>query len=251
MELIDSNARYLPEGGGRTLWTPWGPVTYKVTTGQTSGAYSLFEWKIRPRGRIPPHIEHREDECLYVVEGEFEFLKDEEVLRAGPGASVYVPRGVVHAFENVGSASGRVLNLFTPGGTRALLRGDRRGGRGQRERSGHGRITGRRETRVRRGQVRHRDPACGGVAESGREMVRVGGNYSLGGRDHVPACIGYGEPLSTPRDSRLTPQPLVNPDVGMMDHTSLASREPLFGPAYGWLRDEPALLFSRRLLRQR
>ena len=55
MELMYRSATYLPEDGGRTLGTPWGLVTYKISARQTGGAYSLFEWKVRPQGRFPPH----------------------------------------------------------------------------------------------------------------------------------------------------------------------------------------------------
>jgi quercetin dioxygenase-like cupin family protein len=116
MELLRPSAAYLPKSGGRTLWTPWGAVTYKVSAGQTGGAYSLFEWTVRPKEGMPPHIEHREDECLYVIEGEFEFLKEEEAIRAGAGTLIYFPKGIVHAFENSGAEPGCLLDLFTPGG---------------------------------------------------------------------------------------------------------------------------------------
>ncbi len=66
------------------------------------------------RPGAPPHIHHREDESFYVVEGEFS--RDGETMKAGPGPPVYVPRGSLHAFKNVGAERGTLLLIQTPGG---------------------------------------------------------------------------------------------------------------------------------------
>ena len=42
-------------------------VTYKVTSDQTGGAYSLFEVASQPGAGPPPHVQHREDEAFYVL----------------------------------------------------------------------------------------------------------------------------------------------------------------------------------------
>ncbi len=83
---------------------------------RTGGAYSLFEAVSPPGGGPPPHVQHREDECFYVLEGEFEFLVGNEVIVAGAGSLLYVPKGCLHAHKNVGSQPGRLLLSQTPGG---------------------------------------------------------------------------------------------------------------------------------------
>jgi len=116
-EIERRAATYVGPGEGRALWMPGGQLlTYKVTAEQTGGAYSLFEDTVPPRYGTPPHIHHREDESFYVVEGEFEFSRDGETTRAGAGSLVYVPRGSLHAFKNVGEEKGRLLISQTPGG---------------------------------------------------------------------------------------------------------------------------------------
>ena len=106
-----TRAAHVGPGEGRAVWVLGGQLlTYKVTAEQTGGAYSLFE------GTVPPHIHHREDESFYVVDGEFEFSRDGETIKAGPGSLVYVPRGSLHAFENVGGGRGTLLLSQTPGG---------------------------------------------------------------------------------------------------------------------------------------
>ena len=91
-------------------------VTTRVAAQRTGWAYSLFEVEVGPGGGEGPHVQHREDECLYVVEGRFAFLVEGVETEAGPGAHLYLPKGALHAYENVGDGMGRLLAVHTPGG---------------------------------------------------------------------------------------------------------------------------------------
>ena len=44
-----------------------------------------------------------------MLEGEVEFLLGEDTIPAGAGSCVYVPRGTLHTFKNVGTSPSRVL----------------------------------------------------------------------------------------------------------------------------------------------
>ena len=121
METQERSATHLARGEGRKIRAPGGPTTRKVAAGQTGGAYSLFERSVPPGGGDSSHIQHREDECFYVVEGEIEFLVGEEVVTTRAGSLVYVPRGTVHAFTNTGTTPARILDVITPGGTHERL----------------------------------------------------------------------------------------------------------------------------------
>jgi quercetin dioxygenase-like cupin family protein len=101
---------------GRLLWVLGELVTRKVASEQTGGAYSLFEVVTQPQVGPPPHIQHREDECFYVLEGEYEFLVEGRTLRMPAGSLLYVPKGNLHAHKNVGEGTGRMLVSQTPGG---------------------------------------------------------------------------------------------------------------------------------------
>ena len=105
-----------PGEGTRSLWMLGELLTYKVPSQRTGGAYSLFEVETPPGSGPPPHVQHREDECFYVLQGEFEFLNGEETLRAGVGSLIYIPKGTLHAHKNVGEGVGRLLVTQTPGG---------------------------------------------------------------------------------------------------------------------------------------
>ncbi len=115
-EMGKAVAHVAPAEGRRSLWVLGELLTYKIPSQRTGGAYSLFEVTTQPNGGPPPHVQHREDEAFYVLEGEYEFLSGEETLRAGAGSLIYVRKGTLHAHKNVGEGVGRMLVTQTPGG---------------------------------------------------------------------------------------------------------------------------------------
>jgi len=109
-------AHFAPGESSRSLWVFGELVMYKTKSDQTGGAYSLFEVATQPGSGPPPHVQHREDESFYVLQGEYDFLIEGRTLRAGTGSLLYVPRGNLHAHRNVGEGIGRMLVSQTPGG---------------------------------------------------------------------------------------------------------------------------------------
>jgi mannose-6-phosphate isomerase-like protein (cupin superfamily) len=104
----------------RALWVLGELVTYRLAAEQSGGASSVFEVLVHPQGGPPPHIQHREDEWAYVLEGEFELLYKDRTISGGPGTLVYVPKGTLHTYKNTGEEPGRLLVGQTPAG---LLQG--------------------------------------------------------------------------------------------------------------------------------
>ena len=114
---MERKVAHLPPGkDARSLWVLGELLTYKIPSQQTGGAYSLFEITTQPGVGPPPHVQHREDESFYVLEGEYEFSIGEDVLRVGAGFLLYVPKGTLHAHKNAGEGTGRMLVTQTPGG---------------------------------------------------------------------------------------------------------------------------------------
>ena len=110
-------AHLSPGEGTRSLWVLGELVTYKITSYQTGGAYSLFEVVTQPEADGPPlHVQHREDEAFYVLKGEYKFLVEDRTVDAGAGSLIYVPKGHLHAHINVGEGTARMLVSQTPGG---------------------------------------------------------------------------------------------------------------------------------------
>ena len=96
-----------------------GTPGWKVTAKETLGAYSFSVGVRQPGGGVEPHRHSREDESFYVLEGQFEFRigeRGERVILADPGSFVFAPRGIPHAFKNVGTTPGKFLVVVSPAG---------------------------------------------------------------------------------------------------------------------------------------
>jgi quercetin dioxygenase-like cupin family protein len=104
-------------GEGETIEGPaGGPLTFKARGGQTGDALTALENVIAPGDGPPLHTHRDEDESWYVLEGALRFRLGPDLHEAPAGTFVFVPRGVVHAFQNVGERPARILVLFTPSG---------------------------------------------------------------------------------------------------------------------------------------
>lgn len=83
----------------------------------TGGGFGLVEHDLPVRQLGSPiHTHEREDEYSFVLSGQLTAQVGESILSAGPGELVVKPRGIPHAFWNVGSEPVRFLELICPGG---------------------------------------------------------------------------------------------------------------------------------------
>lgn len=96
-------------------------VTFLADSAGTAGAYSLMEATLRPGDEPPPHVHTAEDEAYYILDGRLTFRCGTTVTHAGPGALVFLPRGLLHTFT-VRAEPARVLVIISPGGLDAALR---------------------------------------------------------------------------------------------------------------------------------
>ena len=115
--MDDARALVVGPGGGEAVRHPLGDyVTFKTTGADSAGRMLIFE-SVVPAGEGPPlHTHAREDEMLYVLEGEFRFQIEDEIHEAPAGSTMYVPPLVPHCFQNTGETPGRLLIVFTPAG---------------------------------------------------------------------------------------------------------------------------------------
>jgi quercetin dioxygenase-like cupin family protein len=127
--MDEAVASVVGPGGGETVRNPVGGiVTFKATGAETAGRLTTFESVIAPGDGPPLHVHAREDEVLYVLEGEFRFRLGDDVHDAPVGTTMFVPPGVPHCFQNAGDTPGRLLIVFTPSGMEhffGLTDGDR------------------------------------------------------------------------------------------------------------------------------
>jgi mannose-6-phosphate isomerase-like protein (cupin superfamily) len=117
----ESGAVGIYSDGGKSIWLMGMLITFKAVSEETGGEYSLYELTVPPQLGVLPHIHHRETEAYYLLDGEVEFLRGEHTVRARVGEFVFVPRGVVHGFTNVGQEPARFMGIVTPGGLHEKL----------------------------------------------------------------------------------------------------------------------------------
>lgn len=67
-----------------------------------------------PRLIAPLHIHHADDEAWYVLEGKLCVQVGEDIVEAGAGSCVFVPRGTKHSYWNPDPAPCRYLLIMTP-----------------------------------------------------------------------------------------------------------------------------------------
>jgi mannose-6-phosphate isomerase-like protein (cupin superfamily) len=104
-------------GEGRILPTPTADViTIKADTRQTNGSMTVMELRVAPGSGPATHIHLREDELWWVLEGDFRFRTADDWMRASTGGMAFGPRGMPHAFQNIGDTPGRLLIVTTPSG---------------------------------------------------------------------------------------------------------------------------------------
>jgi quercetin dioxygenase-like cupin family protein len=91
---------------------------------ETGGRFGLMEM-VAPKGREPSrHVHYRDDEGFYVLEGGITFYVGEETYEAGPGAFVFLPRGIPHTYTFETDAV-RALAIVAPGGIEGHFRDPR------------------------------------------------------------------------------------------------------------------------------
>ena len=105
----------------RSVWYSGWLLTFLATAEETRGQFALIEATSR-KGNVPPrHIHHREEETLYVLEGEMTVSVGDRTFKATPGTMVCLPRDVAHSFA-IESEQLRMLILLTPAGLEGFFK---------------------------------------------------------------------------------------------------------------------------------
>jgi quercetin dioxygenase-like cupin family protein len=101
--------------GQDAYWWQGALMRIKARAEDTGGALGLVDGSFYQGFGPPLHVHSREDEGLYVLEGQIRFRQGADEFVAGAGTWVWGPRGVPHAFK-VESKRARALVIVTPGG---------------------------------------------------------------------------------------------------------------------------------------
>jgi quercetin dioxygenase-like cupin family protein len=91
-------------------------VTVKVSGLDTGGAFALMHDVTPPLGGPPLHRHVADKEVFSVLQGQFAFELDGARTEVGPGATVFIPPGVVHLYQNIGEHPGEMLIYVEPAG---------------------------------------------------------------------------------------------------------------------------------------
>jgi len=86
-------------GEGETV----GSMQVKIRAQPLGGDFSVMQATVEPYQLLAPHTHAREDQAVFIIDGELEFEIGGEGgtrFRAGKGAYVIKPRGVSHGFWN-------------------------------------------------------------------------------------------------------------------------------------------------------
>ena len=91
-------------------------VRFRLEAAQTGGNLTMFEFLVPAGARVPvPHSHEMFDETLYGLDGSLRWTIAGRHVDVGPGEALFIPRGTVQQFENVGVVNARQLSVITPG----------------------------------------------------------------------------------------------------------------------------------------
>ena len=91
-------------------------VSFCLNEQDTNGMLTVFEVQVAPGTRMPaPHYHKDFDESVYGLTGVVTFTVDGKETPAGSGESIFIPRGIVHGFENKTDQTIKFLAIANPG----------------------------------------------------------------------------------------------------------------------------------------
>ena len=95
-----------------------GDPSLKASRASTTGSLTLIESDTD--GGAPPHVHEREDEAMYVLDGEISVRCGANRWSAPRGAFVFMPRGEEHEWDVIGDRA-VVLIVASPAGLEEFL----------------------------------------------------------------------------------------------------------------------------------
>lgn len=121
MEVQPKSPKFVQAGEGAAFEVLGATMLYKATAEETGGGFSFAVETTPPGGGQPLHVHSREDEAMYVLEGEFEIQCGDDVVHVTAGSFVFLPRGVPNRYQNIGAAPGKFVYVTSPGGSEKLV----------------------------------------------------------------------------------------------------------------------------------
>ena len=105
--VLPDSGEQLNIAGSRTF--------HKIKSKDTNNVFSVMEFVTPPGKGVALHVHEREDELVYLLEGEIEVTLGNQKMKAVPGVMALLPRGIPHGFTNIGDKPSRLLDTILPG----------------------------------------------------------------------------------------------------------------------------------------
>jgi quercetin dioxygenase-like cupin family protein len=91
-------------------------IRFLVEGGDADGSVAVFEFDVPAGARVPAaHSHDGYGETIYGLTGVLTWTVEGTATDVGPGEALFVPRGVVHRFDNNGEVDASALAVVTPG----------------------------------------------------------------------------------------------------------------------------------------
>src|SRR6202795_873706 len=89
---------------------------FHVATEESGGSVSVFECDVPADARMPaPHSHDDFDETVFGLDGVTTFTVGGGRTDLNPGEALFIPRRVIHEFNNGGDVDARFLAVISPG----------------------------------------------------------------------------------------------------------------------------------------
>jgi quercetin dioxygenase-like cupin family protein len=90
-------------------------IDFLLEAADTNGSTAMFEFSVPVGAKVPvPHYHEHYDETIYGLTGTMTFTVDGKPIDIHPGETCFIPRGVVHGFNNLGQEEAKSLAVITP-----------------------------------------------------------------------------------------------------------------------------------------
>ena len=90
-------------------------IQFLLESNDTNGSLAIFEFAVPVGARVPmPHSHKHYDETIYGLEGIITFTVNGKPIDISPGESCFIPRGIVHGFNNIKQENAKALAVVTP-----------------------------------------------------------------------------------------------------------------------------------------
>lgn len=103
-----------PAGEGKSFEALGNTFTFKALSEQTGGILETIELIFPPGSQLPNHLHRKFDEAIYVLEGELAIRIGDRTDSAQAGSFAFIPRNTIHAIDNKGTSSAKVLLWESP-----------------------------------------------------------------------------------------------------------------------------------------